>query len=110
MQEKPSSTMANVQGTWKAKLVRIITYALKQRKHIHIRLAVAQLIVSCLPFHVAPPLRTLIYRWAGFTNISKTTYILDKLDLRGRGDLYPRLHMGDGSNINHSCHIDLNAP
>lgn len=69
----------------------------------------AQWLIGLLPFNILPRLRTLMYRRVGFRGIHPRTYLLGTLDVRGYGDLYSRLRIGEGSSVNHSCHFDLNG-
>ena len=83
-------------------------YARNQLNSLHLRLALVQLLVRCIPYDTLNGLRTALYRWA-FPNISKKVYITGRLDLYGDGDIYPRLSMGAGTTINTPCFIELSA-
>ena len=85
-------------------------YAGLQREAIHFRLGLAQLLVWLLPYSSFNDLRTHIYRWAGFAGVSQQVFIAGKLDLRGDGDIYSRLNIGERTTINTPCQIELNAP
>jgi len=63
-----------------------------------------------MPYHILPPLRTMIYRWAGFTHIGPKVHFMDAVDFRGGDDMYSNLHVEEAACINHSCHFDLAAP
>lgn len=89
---------------------RIGRYARGSREAFHVRLWLAQAIIHCIPQGLFGNVRAILYRWAGFTDIGRWTYIYGTLDLRGDGDLYPRLHIGEGTVINVPCMIEMNAP
>lgn len=84
-------------------------YTRDQRDALHFRLVLVQLLVRCIPYDNLNGLRTALYRWA-FPYISKQVYITGTLDLRGNGDIYPRLTIGAGTTINTPCYIELSAP
>jgi acetyltransferase-like isoleucine patch superfamily enzyme len=89
-------------------LRRTLRYVRAQRPAIHPRLWLAQMISRCLPAFLLPRLRTAIYRWAGFHNVDPRAELFGTLAIYGSGDLYPRLHVGEGAGISHSCSFDLN--
>jgi maltose O-acetyltransferase len=77
---------------------------------IHGRLLVAQAVVRCIPYGSFGNVRSLIYRWAGFKGIAGKVYILGELDLRGRGDIYVRLTIGEHTRMNTPCFLNLDVP
>jgi acetyltransferase-like isoleucine patch superfamily enzyme len=84
--------------------------ARKQRVALHFRLILAQAVIRCLPWGAGGNVRSALYRWAGFRSIGSKVYILGALELRGLGDIYPRLTVGDLCRINAPCFIELDAP
>src|SRR3712207_4549106 len=92
-----------------ARLKRIGGYAASQLRQLHPRLMLAQALVGCMPFHVLSRPRAAVYRWAGFKHIEPRVHVLGMIAIRGWGDLYSRLEVGEGTSINHSCDFDLNA-
>lgn len=88
---------------------RIANYAAKQAESIHLMLALAQIAVRLIPYGAFGNVRSAIYRWIGFKKISRKVYIAGMLDLRGDGDIYSRLHIGEHTYINTPCFIEVNA-
>jgi len=84
-------------------------YASKQREAFHPRLGVAQFLVGLVPYGILGEVRLLLYRLAGFRNISDNVAIAGRLEIRGDGDIYPRLYIGEHTFINTPCFIELNA-
>ena len=80
-----------------------------QREALHLRLGIAELLLSLMPYSTLNDLRSHIYRLAGFRGIGRRVYIAGKLDLRGDGDIYSRLYIGEHTTINTPCQIELNA-
>lgn len=76
---------------------------------IHFRLGLVQFLVRFIPEDNLSGFRAALYRWA-FPKISHRAYVIGKIDIRGEGDIYSRLSMGEKSNINTPCYIDLSAP
>src|SRR5439155_1937496 len=100
-----NATAALVRGD---ALQRLLRELLEIWNGLHLRLVVLQFLVRCLP--LAPGgVRSRLYRWAGFRGIESGCFFLGPLDLRGKGDLYSRLHIGQFSGINPPCSIELNA-
>jgi acetyltransferase-like isoleucine patch superfamily enzyme len=62
-----------------------------------------------LPYSSFNDFRAQLYRWAGFQGISHLVFIAGKLDLRGDGDIYSKLNIGERTTINTPCQIELNA-
>jgi acetyltransferase-like isoleucine patch superfamily enzyme len=84
-------------------------YYLTQLTSLHFRLGLVQLLVGLIPDDNLSGLRAALYRWV-FPNISKRVYISGKLSIRGEGDIYSRLRMGERATINAPCFIELNGP
>ena len=84
-------------------------FAKLQISSLHFRLAFVQLVVRCIPHETFNGLRATLYRTI-FPNISKRVYIAGKLDLRGNGNIYSRLSIGERTTINTPCFIELSAP
>jgi acetyltransferase-like isoleucine patch superfamily enzyme len=76
----------------------------------HFRLLLAEILTRPLPFHILSRVRAGVYRAVGFHNIARRVYFLDRIFIRGRGDIYSNLIIGEGTGINHSCDFDLNGP
>jgi len=89
---------------------RIVKYVSTQLRHVHPWLWLAQLLVCCIPVGAFGNVRSAFYRLAGFTGIAAKVYIFGKLDLSGPDDIYSRLHIGEHSQINAPCFIELSAP
>jgi acetyltransferase-like isoleucine patch superfamily enzyme len=89
---------------------RILKYVSAQLRHIHPCLWLAQLLVCCIPICAFGNVRSALYRLAGFTGIAAKVYIFGMLDLRGPDDIYSRLHVGEHSQINAPCFMELSAP
>jgi acetyltransferase-like isoleucine patch superfamily enzyme len=85
-------------------------YLMVQFGAIHLRLFLVQLLIRCLPDSAFGNVRAALYRAAGFVDIGANVYFGGMLQLRGYGDIYSRLHIGDGTIINAPCYIELNAP
>jgi maltose O-acetyltransferase len=83
-------------------------YVARHKDALHLRLMLANLIVSLVPYQVFPQLRGVVYRAAGFSHIGNV-HLLGSISLRGWGDIYSRLEIGDDTMINHSCELDLNG-
>jgi maltose O-acetyltransferase len=80
------------------------------RNEVHGRLALAQLLVRCLPPDALAPVRRTLYRLAGFEGIADRVTLAGPLTIRGAGDIYSRLSIGEDTFINSPCFIELNAP
>ena len=80
------------------------------RVEVHGRLALAQLLIRCLPPDTLAPIRRALYRWAGFKGIGSRVTLAGPLSIRGAGDIYSRLSIGADTFINSPCFIELNAP
>jgi acetyltransferase-like isoleucine patch superfamily enzyme len=80
------------------------------RVEAHGRLALAQLFVRCLPPDALAPVRRFLYRWSGFKGIEDRVTLAGPLYVRGAGDIYSRLSIGEDTFINSPCFIELNAP
>ena len=89
---------------------RLRRYLRVQRLVLHLRLGPAQALQRCIPYSLFGNVRSAIYRACGFRHIARKVYLAGPLDLRGDGDIYPRLHIGAHTFINTPCFIDLNAP
>lgn len=85
-------------------------YARLQKDALHLRLGLAGIVLSLIPYSSFNDLRSQVYRWAGFKGVSEKVYIAGRLDLRGDGDIYTKLHIGEHTIINTPCQIELNAP
>lgn len=96
--------------SWRQQVARLRYHSRREANLFHLRLGLAQIVVRCLPYGNLNVLRTAVYRWAGFADIGPHVYIRGTLDLRGMGDIYSRLHIGEYSSINTPCHINLDAP
>ncbi len=70
----------------------------------------AQALIRCLPNDTLAPLRTALYRWIGFRHIAERVTLAGTLTIRGAGDIYSRLSIGEYTFINVPCFIELNAP
>ena len=53
---------------------------------VHWRLAAAQLLIRCLPPDALAPIRSALYKWAGFKGIGYKVTLAGALALRGAGD------------------------
>ena len=89
---------------------RFFRYLGSQLTQIHPRLWLAQMLVACIPTGAFGNVRSVLYRLAGFAGIATKVYIFGMLDVRGPGDIYSRLHVGEHSRINAPCFIELSAP
>ena len=96
-------------GKTRSLVARAKLYISKQTEAIHLRLGVAQILLRLIPYGTMGNLRSMIYGWCGF-DISSKAYIAGALELRGDGDIYPHLHVGEHTFINTPCFIELNAP
>ncbi len=65
---------------------------------------------SSIPYGVLGKLRVMAYRAAGFKGIHPRTRMHGPVEIRGGGDVYGRLTIGEGTTINSPCLLDLNAP
>ena len=88
---------------------RILQYLAKQRDAFHPRLHATQRLVEAIPYGMFGNVRAALYRAAGF-RIGSKVYIHGPLTLRGRGDIYQRLTIGELTTVNSPCYLDLNAP
>src|SRR5437868_8570079 len=95
---------------WRRYLHSAIRYARLQREVLHVRLGLAEMLIRRIPYATLNDLRSQIYRWIGFRGISGKVYIAGKLDLRGDGDIYTKLYIGERTTINTPCQIELSAP
>jgi maltose O-acetyltransferase len=89
---------------------KIVAYLALQRGSMHLRVALGQILVRCLPHGAFGTLRAAIYRAVGFRGIREKVVFHGPIELRGEGPLYQRLYIGAYSYINSSCVIDLNGP
>jgi len=89
---------------------RVSNYMAKQAELMHPRLSLAQALLRCIPYGAFGNVRSALYRWAGFKKINRKVYIAGLLDLRGDGDIYSRLSIGEHTFINVPCFIEANAP
>lgn len=99
MQMQPSKTNKQT--------ARIHNYMNKQAEAFHLRLGIAQAIMRLIPYGIFGNVRSAIYRWCGF-DISHKVHIADELELRGDGNIYSRLHIGEHTFINTPCFLELN--
>ena len=88
---------------------RLATYLRDQAAAVHPRLGVAQLLGSLIPHGTFAAVRAALYRAAGF-GLGPRVRVDGPLVLRGHGDIYSRLTIGEDSYINSPAHIELNAP
>jgi maltose O-acetyltransferase len=70
------------------------------------RYLAANFLVSLLPTCAMYRTRLLLYRLAGF-EIGKCAVIHGRLTMIGHGNIYRRLHVGEGCRINSPCFIGL---
>jgi maltose O-acetyltransferase len=77
---------------------------------MHLRVALGQILVRCLPHGSFGTLRAGIYRLVGFRGIREKVVFHGPIELRGQGPFYQRLHIGAFSYLNSPCFIDLNGP
>jgi maltose O-acetyltransferase len=91
-------------------LGRIRRYLTTQYRAVHYRLWLAQMVIACIPYGMFGNVRAMLYRWAGFAAIGRKVYFHGALTLRGAGNIYPNLHIGDRTTINSPCFIDMSAP
>lgn len=92
------------------RLRKIAAYLALQRQNLHLRAALGQILVQCLPQGVFGTLRASIYRTVGFRGIGAKVVFHGPIALRGQGPLYQRLSIGTYSYLNTPCFIDLNGP
>ncbi len=95
---------------WRSYLRSAIRYVGLQREVLHVRLGLAEILIRQIPYSSFNDLRSQLYRWAGFKGISRRVYIAGKLGLRGDGDIYTKLFIGERTTINTPCQIELSAP
>lgn len=95
---------------FRRRLRKMVAYLVRQRRSIHLRVALGQFLVRCLPHGVFGRLRALIYRAVGFRGIGEKVVFDGPIELRGEGRLYQRLYIGAWSYLNSPCFLDLNAP
>ncbi len=89
---------------------KIVAYLALQRSNIHLRVALGQILVRCLPVGVFGTARAAIYRMVGFRGIREKVVFHGPIELRGEGPFYQRLYIGAYSYLNSPCFIDLNGP
>ena len=85
------------------KLVRAILQELEQ---LHLRLLLAQFLMSFLPAYVGVRLRATILRLIGF-RIGRGSVFWGSVQIYGSGNLYKRLVIGEDCWINLGCLFDL---
>lgn len=90
-------------------VARVRRFVRTQASATHPRLLLAQAAARALPDDAFGPLRSRLYRHAGFVGIAEQTAFHGPADFRGRGDIFSRLHVGTGTTINHPVVFDLNA-
>ncbi len=81
---------------------------LQEFEQLHLRLLLAQVLISFLPAYVGSRLRTKILRLIGF-RIGRESVFWGTVQIYGSGDLYKRLAIGEGCWINIGCMFDLGA-
>lgn len=79
-------------------------------EEVHLKLVLAQALIRYLPDDTLSPLRAALYRWAGFKQIAGKVTLAGLLSIRGAGDIYSRLSIGEHTFINSPCFLELNAP
>jgi acetyltransferase-like isoleucine patch superfamily enzyme len=92
------------------RMARIIRYANAQRAAFRPRLTLAHGAIRCIPYGLVGNVRSALYRRFGFRGIAGKVHLLGPLDLRGKGDIYSKLHIGEHTLINTPCFIELSAP
>jgi acetyltransferase-like isoleucine patch superfamily enzyme len=84
-------------------------YLAEQLAAVHGRLLLVRLADALLPYGAFDRARAGVYRLAGF-RIAPRARVAGPLTLRGRGDIYRRLTIGERTYVNSPAHIDLSAP
>jgi len=102
--------LAGERGMRSKQNLKLLEYVRREAEWIHGRLAVAQALNRLIPYGSGWAVRSRLYRWAGFRNLSKDVYIGGVIDLHGNGNIYERLFVDDGTVINAPCFMDLNGP
>jgi maltose O-acetyltransferase len=77
-------------------------------QEFHLRLELANLLLSPLPMYVGGRLRSYVLRWIGF-DIGPGTMMWGMPRISGRGNLYRRLKIGRGCMFNIGCSLDLGS-
>jgi maltose O-acetyltransferase len=89
-------------------LGKLLQVIYDETAEFHLRLTLANLLLTPLPMYVGGRLRAIVLRLAGF-NIGSGTIICGLPRIRGRDNLYKQLKIGNGCIINVGCLLDLGA-
>jgi maltose O-acetyltransferase len=89
---------------------RLRRYLRVEAEVFHPALVVAYRFASAIPFGVLGKFRVMAYRAAGFRGIHPRTRMHGAVEIRGGGDIYERLSIGEGTTINSPCLMDLSGP
>ena len=89
---------------------RLRRYLRVEAHVLHPALFIAYRFAGALPYGVLGLLRVKAYRAAGFRGIHPRTRMHGPIEIRGGGNVYERLTIGEGTTINSPCLLDLNAP
>lgn len=88
---------------------RALAFAREQRRGVHLRLLLVDVAGAALPSGALGRVRANLYRLAGFAGVHGRTCIHGPIDVRGSGDIFARLQVGEGSTLNFPIVLDLNA-
>lgn len=101
--ERSSADLAQQDTSVSQKLVQVLR---EEFVGLHMRLRLAQLVLSLLPPKAKAGLQASVLRRAGF-DIAPDCYFSGMPTLTGSGDFYKRLRIGSGSQIGVGCAFDL---
>lgn len=89
---------------------RLRRYIRVEAHVFHPALIAAFGLANAIPYGILGNIRVKTYRLAGFKGIHPRTRMHGPIEIRGGGDIYGRLTIGEGTTINSPCLLDLNAP
>ena len=93
----------------RALIARIRRYLRVERHVFHPGVFLAFRFASALPYGVMGKFRVMAYRRAGLLGIHPRTRMHGPIEIRGGGDIYSRLRIGEGTTMNSPCLMDLNG-
>jgi maltose O-acetyltransferase len=99
----PEGSSKKVKLTGMAKVRQVFA---EDTAGVHLRLQIANILLSLLPAGTASQMRATVLRWAGF-QIGTGTIIRGRPHMNGQRQLYQNLAIGRGCLIEVGCTLDL---
>ncbi len=103
------STYAYAEAPSRKLPARLRRYLRVEAHVFHPGYILAYRLSTAIPVGLLGKLRVMAYRAAGFSGIHPRTRMHGPVEVRGGGNVYERLTIGEGTTINSPCLLDLNA-